>query len=96
MSYGSLNTDIIGKENRFDKVYFSMSHYNINLFCEVIITIKGTEIFGFSEVIKTKIGGVKAITNIADLNTDTATTSQIAKVINNLLDKLRTSGIIQS
>lgn len=45
---------------------------------------------------KTKIGGVKAITNIADLNIDTATTGQIAGVINNLLGQLRTSGIIQS
>lgn len=45
---------------------------------------------------KNILGGVKAITNIVDLNVDTATTSQIAVVINNLLDQLRTSGIIQS
>ena len=45
---------------------------------------------------KNILGGVKAITNIADLNADTATTSQIAGVINNLLGQLRTSGIIQS
>ena len=45
---------------------------------------------------KNILGGVKAITNIADLNADTATTGQIAGVINNLLGQLRTSGIIQS
>lgn len=45
---------------------------------------------------KNILGGVKAITNIADLNADTATTGQIAGVINNLLSQLRTSGIIQS
>lgn len=52
--------------------------------------------FTLEAATKTKIGGVKAITNIADLNTDTATTSQIAIVINNLLGQFRTSGIIQS
>lgn len=45
---------------------------------------------------KNILGGVKAITNIADLDADTATTGQIAEVINNLLGQLRTSGIIQS
>lgn len=52
--------------------------------------------FTLEAATKTKIGGVKAITNIADLNVDTATTSQIAEIINNLLGQLRTSGIIQS
>lgn len=52
--------------------------------------------FTLEAATKTKIGGVKAITNIEDLNADTATTSQIAKVINNLLGQLRTSSIIQS
>ena len=41
------------------------------------------------------LGGVKAITNIADLNTDTATIGQVAGVINNLLAQFRTSGLIQ-
>lgn len=45
---------------------------------------------------KNILGGVKAITNIADLDADTATTGQIAEVINNLLGQLRISGIIQS
>lgn len=45
---------------------------------------------------KTKLGGVKAITNIADLDADTATVSQVAGVVNNLLGQLRTSGLIQS
>lgn len=52
--------------------------------------------FTLEAATKTKLGGVKAITNIADLNTDTATIGQIAGVINNLLGQLRTSGIIQS
>ena len=52
--------------------------------------------FTLEAATKTKLGGVKAITNIADLNADTATTDQIARVINNLLGQLRTSGIIQS
>lgn len=45
---------------------------------------------------KTELGGVKAITNISDLDADTATVSQVAEVVNNLLGQLRTSGLIQS
>ena len=52
--------------------------------------------FTLEAATKTKLGGVKAINNIADLNANTTTTSQIAEVINNLLGQLRISGIIQS
>lgn len=52
--------------------------------------------FTLEAATKTKLGGVKAITNIVDLNADTATTGQIAGVVNNLLGQLRTSGLIQS
>lgn len=52
--------------------------------------------FTLEAATKTKIGGVKAITNIVDLDADTATTGQIAGVVNNLLGQLRTSGLIQS
>lgn len=52
--------------------------------------------FTLEAATKTKIGGVKAITNIADLNADTATVGQVAGVVNNLLGQLRTSGLIQS
>lgn len=45
---------------------------------------------------KNILGGVKAITNIADLNVDTATIGQVAGVVNNLLGQLRTSGLIQA
>ena len=45
---------------------------------------------------KNILGGVKAITNIADLDADTATIGQVAGVVNNLLAQFRTSGIIQS
>lgn len=44
---------------------------------------------------KNILGGVKAITNIADLDADTATIDQVAKVVNNLLAQFRTSGLIQ-
>ena len=44
---------------------------------------------------KNILGGVKAITNIADLNADTATIGQVAGVVNNLLAQFRTSGLIQ-
>ena len=44
---------------------------------------------------KNILGGVKAITNIADLDADTATISQVAGVVNNLLAQFRTSGLIQ-
>ena len=44
---------------------------------------------------KNILGGVKAITNIADLDTDTATIGQVAGVVNNLLAQFRTSGLIQ-
>ncbi len=39
-------------------------------------------------------GTIKAITNIVDLDTSTATTGQIAGVINNLLKQFRTCGLI--
>lgn len=45
---------------------------------------------------KNILGGVKAITDIADLDVDTATVDQVAETVNNLLGQLRTSGIIQS
>ena len=45
---------------------------------------------------KTTLGGVKAITNITDLDADTATVGQVTGVVNNLLGQLRTSGLIQS
>lgn len=43
---------------------------------------------------KSILGGVKAITNIADLDADTATIGQVAGVVNNLLAQFRTSGLI--
>ena len=45
---------------------------------------------------KTKIGGVKAIPNITDLDADTATISQVIEVVNKLLVQFRISGLIQS
>ena len=45
---------------------------------------------------KNILGGVKAITNIADLDADTATIGQVARVVNNLLAQFRTSGLIQA
>lgn len=52
--------------------------------------------FTLEAATKTKLGGVKAITNIVDLDADTATIGQVAGVVNNLLGQLRTSGLIQS
>lgn len=45
---------------------------------------------------KNILGGVKAITNIVDLDADTATIGQVAGVVNNLLAQFRTSGLIQA
>lgn len=45
---------------------------------------------------KNILGGVKAIANIADLDADTATIGQVARVVNNLLAQFRTSGLIQA
>ena len=44
---------------------------------------------------KTTLGGVKAITNIVNVNAETATAASLAGVINTLLIQLRTAGIIQ-
>mgnify|MGYP004532871151 CR=1 FL=1 len=44
---------------------------------------------------KTTLGGVKAITNIVNVNVDTATAASLAGVINTLLTQLRAAGIIQ-
>lgn len=44
---------------------------------------------------KTTIGGVKAITNIVNVDTETATVASLAGVINTLLNQLRAAGIIR-
>lgn len=44
---------------------------------------------------KTTLGGVKAITNIVNVDTETATTASLAGVVNTLLNQLRAAGIIQ-
>lgn len=44
---------------------------------------------------KTTLGGVKAITNIVNVDTETATVASLAGVINTLLNQLRAAGIIQ-
>ena len=44
---------------------------------------------------KTTRGGVKAITNIVNVDTETATVGSLAGVVNTLLNQLRAAGIIQ-
>lgn len=44
---------------------------------------------------KTTIGGVKAITNIVNVDTETVTVASLAGVVNTLLNQLRAAGIIQ-
>ena len=44
---------------------------------------------------KTTLGGVKAITNIVNVDTETATIASLAGVVNTLLNQLRAAGIIQ-
>lgn len=44
---------------------------------------------------KTTIGGVKAITNIVNVDTETTTVASLAGVVNTLLNQFRAAGIIQ-
>lgn len=44
---------------------------------------------------KTTLGGVKAITNIVNVDTETATVGSLAGVVNTLLNQLRAAGIIK-
>ena len=44
---------------------------------------------------KTTLGGVKAITNIVNVDTENATVGSLAGVVNTLLNQLRAAGIIQ-
>ena len=44
---------------------------------------------------KKTLGGVKAITNIVNVDTETATVASLAGVVNTLLNQLRVAGIIQ-
>ena len=44
---------------------------------------------------KTTIGGVKAITNIVNVDTETATVASLAGVVNTLLNQFRAAGIIR-
>ena len=44
---------------------------------------------------KTTLGGVKAITNIVNVDAETATVTSLAGVVNTLLNQLRAAGIIQ-
>ena len=45
---------------------------------------------------KTTLGGIKAITDIANVDTESATIASLAGVVNTLLNQLRAAGIIQS
>lgn len=44
---------------------------------------------------KTTLGGVKAITNIVNVDTETVTIASLAGVVNTLLNQLRAAGIIR-
>ena len=44
---------------------------------------------------KTTLGGVKAITNIVNVDAESATVTSLAGVVNTLLNQLRAAGIIQ-
>lgn len=44
---------------------------------------------------KTTLGGVKAITNIVNVDTETVTVASLAGIVNTLLNQLRAAGIIQ-
>lgn len=44
---------------------------------------------------KTTLGGIKAITNIVNVDTETATVASLAGVVNTLLNQLRAAGIIR-
>lgn len=58
-------------------------------------TISKPNVYKLPAATKTTLGGVKAITNIVNVNADTATAASLAGVINTLLIQLRTAGIIQ-
>lgn len=61
--------------------------------CEFTLT-KPTE-YTLPAATKTTLGGVKAITNIVNVDTETATVASLAGVVNTLLNQLRAAGIIQ-
>lgn len=56
--------------------------------------VKHTE-YTLPAATKTTLGGVKAITNIVNVDTETATVASLAGVVNTLLNQLRAAGIIQ-
>lgn len=58
-------------------------------------TISKPAVYKLPAATKTTLGGVKAITNIVNVNVETATAASLAGVINTLLTQLRTAGIIQ-
>lgn len=51
--------------------------------------------YTLSAATKTTLGGVKAITNIVNVDTETATVASLAGIVNTLLNQLRAAGIIQ-
>lgn len=56
--------------------------------------VKPTE-YTLPAATKTTLGGVKAITNIVNVDTETVTVASLAGVVNTLLNQLRAAGIIQ-
>lgn len=58
-------------------------------------TVSKPTVYKLPAATKTTLGGVKAITNIVNVNAETATAASLAGVINTLLTQLRTAGIIQ-
>ena len=60
-----------------------------------IITLAWPTEYTLPAATKTTLGGVKAITNIVNVDTETATVASLAGVVNTLLNQLRAAGIIQ-
>lgn len=58
-------------------------------------TISAPTSYTLPKATKEAIGGVKAITNIANIDAESATVASLAGVINTLLAQMRTAGIIQ-
>lgn len=82
--------DTINKELNTAKADIS----NLGIKVSEFTLAKPTE-YTLPAATKTTLGGVKAITNIVNVDTETATVASLAGVINTLLNQLRAAGIIR-
>lgn len=97
LSVDNKNTlkEVLNQENGADITEIKTKVDNINNELNTVKADISNLGYTLPAATKTTLGGVKAITNIVNVDTETATVASLAGVFNTLLNQLRAAGIIQ-